>query len=292
MCYHVEVCDLTMVPTGSTFHNQCANGNRPAGWRRSFAAVVIMASMAFMAAGPSRAQSTSAGDYDSRLERAVGFYSEKRYAEAAALFEMLTKAEPARKEAFLWLGHTHARLNDWNNARESFKSYTQLAPSDVEGFREIARTYEAEGKRDLARVWYKRAADLEPTNQELKKAADAVGRDEGANKAGAAAPPSVPTPGTFWQIGLAGLLGARSKTWIRVLFVIFHVVGVLQAPIIVKTLAGKMGITSAGAILLQAAGSAALQYALFWGVPSGWTWGWLVLCLFFCVIGTAAVSSR
>src|SRR5712691_1578597 len=86
MCYHIEVCD-PIVTTGSTSRNQCANGIRPAAWRRSFAAVVIMASMAFMAARPSRAQSSSAGEYDARLERAVGFYSEKKYAEAAALFE-------------------------------------------------------------------------------------------------------------------------------------------------------------------------------------------------------------
>ncbi len=263
---------------------------------------------------PAMAQQTPPDrSYMDRLERGVEFYSRKSYSEAASYLETLTQSDPGRKEAFLWLGHARAQLNDWAAARAAYKRYAELAPTDIEGPRGVARTYEAEGQRDLALLWYQQASQLEPTNAELRESVSRLEASKGANNtppaspavtdsgavsASAASESSSATPGAgtpttdntgFWQQlwrgGIAELTGARSVWWGRLLVLFLFLGSLIQgAAMHGKTTIEKIPRMPRPVLFLLTLVGASVTYVIWWGRPSGWTWGLAIACLLLSMI--------
>lgn len=221
--------------------------------------------------------------YQDRLETAVSFYSEKQYSAAAAQLQSLIESDPTRKEAYLWLGQTRAELQDWAAAREAYKKYADLAPQDVEGPRGVARSYEGEGQKDLALLWYRKALELEPGNQRLRQTVDQLAQDDPAAGPPQPSPkPPAPTPARkgFWQEGVAGLLGARNVWWGRVIAVVIFAIWLLHgAQQGTRMLKERMPNLPSGAIAFQYVLSTVLLYILYWGIPDGFEWGLMGLSL-------------
>lgn len=223
-----------------------------------------------------------ADTYQDRLEKAVSFYSEQQYSAAAAQLQPLIESEPTRKEAYLWLGHARAELQDWTAAREAYKKYAELAPNDIEGPRGVARSYEGAGKKDLALLWYRRALELEPRNERLRRAVDQLEahEDPSAGLSQSSSEPSAVSRARkgFWYEGVAGRLGARSVWWGRVVAVVIFAIWLLGgAQNGTRMLKERMPNLSSGAIALQYAVSTVLLYIVYWGIPDGFEWGLMAL---------------
>ena len=236
--------------------------------------------------------------YTNRLETGVSLYADKKYSEAASYFETLTRDHPERGEAFLWLGQARANLKDWQAAREAYKRYVELAPKDAEGPRGVARTYEAEGQNELAVLWYQRARSIEPANAEIKAA---IERLAAASTPDAAQPPPVkaapstapPKPSeasrtTFWYVGLAGIVGARTVWWGRLIALfIFTLTLVNGSAMNGKMLNEKMPHVPASALMITTALGVSVSYVVWWGIPDGWRWALLGACV---IVGVGAAN--
>lgn len=242
--------------------------------------------------------------YEGEVEKAVLLYSQHKDSEAAAALDRLVAAKPDRKEAFLWLGHARYRLKEWAAARTAFERYAALAPQDPEGPRGVARTHAMEGNKDLVGLWYRKALDRDPTNKGIKGELDAL--------ASAAPPQTVPTPSSpepspgasasaptdeaqpvtgFWRRGVAGILGARSVWWGRLIAVVIFVFGMVSGVGQIASASRQMfGEGAPGCAFFSAFLSGPVGYILYWGVPSGGRWLWLVayvLALGFLSAGAA-----
>lgn len=225
-----------------------------------------------------------ADTYQDRLEKAVSFYSEKQYSAAAAQLQPLIESDPTRKEAYLWLGHARAELQDWTAAREAYKQYADLAPKDIEGPRGVARSYQGEGKKDLALLWYRKALELEPGNERLRQAVDQLeaheGPSAGLSQSSSESPPaaSQARDGGFWGEGVAGRLGARRVWWGRVIAVVIFAMWLLNgAQQGTRMLKARMPNLPSGAAALQFVLSTVLLYIVYWGIPRGFEWGLMAL---------------
>jgi tetratricopeptide (TPR) repeat protein len=219
--------------------------------------------------------------YSDRLERAVSFYSEKHYSEAAALLQSLTESAPDRKDAFLWLGKARFELQDWAAARNAYKKYVDLTPQDVEGPRAVGQTYEKEGNRDLALLWYRKALELEPRNDRLRQSIDRLEAGKSPPPPGTSStqPESATEKTGFWGQGIAGLAGARKVWWGRVLAVAIFAVWLLQGAYQAsRKLRERMPHLPLAMALLQAVLPTVGFYILYWGVPVGFEWGLVGLC--------------
>jgi tetratricopeptide (TPR) repeat protein len=238
-----------------------------------------------------------ADSYQDRLERAVSFYSDKHFAEAAAILQSLVESNANRKDAYLWLGHSRSELQDWASARDAYKKYVDLAPKDVEGPRGVARTYESEGNRDLALLWYRKALELEPSNERLKQAVARLD-SSAAPPASPVAVPSLsisseakdaPEKKGFWSTGLAGLVGAREVWWGRVLAVILFAFWLLSgAQQGTRTIRERMPNVPEGVFVVYFIVTTAAFYIAYWGIPSGSGWGLMGLCILAAVLAARA----
>jgi tetratricopeptide (TPR) repeat protein len=224
-----------------------------------------------------------ADSYQDRLEKAVSFYSDKQYSAAAAQLQPLVESDPTRKEAYLWLGHARAELQDWTAAREAYKKYAELAPKDIEGPRGVARSYEGEGKKDLALLWYRKALELEPGNKRLRRTVDQLANEdpsEGLPQSSSGPPAAAQTREGFWKEGVAGRLGARNVWWGRLIAVVLFAMWLLNgAQHGTRILKERMPNLSSGAVALQYAFSTVLLYIVYWGIPDGFEWGLMALSL-------------
>ena len=236
------------------------------------------------------------------LEHAVSVYSEKRFADAAALLQALVESDPTSTEAYLWLGLARAALKEWPAAREAYQKYAERAPRDVEGFRGVARTYEAESNNRLALVWYRKALQLAPADRRLNQAVRALlaatpnietpnPELSDATRVSIAAPPAAPAKSGFWRQGVFGLVGASDVGWRRVL-------AVLGFGVCLLTAAGRRShtvLTTAptprrSVIVARFAVAAALLYVVCWGVPTATGWGLLVVCVTACALAKSAMT--
>ncbi len=200
---------------------------------------------------------------------------------AAALLQSLSEADPTRKEAYLWLGHARAELQDWTAAREAYKKYVDRAPKDIDGLRGIARTYEGEGKKDLALLWYRNALEVEPGNERLRQAIDQLE----AGGASPAQPPAAPEKPGFWDEGVAGRLGARSVGWGRALAVVIFSIWLLNgAHSGTRLFQERMPNMPAGFVTFNYAVSTLLLYIVYWGIPTGFEWALMAFSIMAGVI--------
>lgn len=90
----------------------------------------------------------------------------------------------------------------------------------------------------------------------------------------------------FWHVGLAGVCKARSVWWGRLLAVLFHLCGLVQAPLLMKAqvemLPAELREAAAPSLLFSGLLGGAFGYILLWGLPAG-PGGWIlcVLCALF-----------
>jgi tetratricopeptide (TPR) repeat protein len=250
-------------------------------------------------------------EYTSRLEQGIQFYSDNKFEEAAAGLESLTETNPNNKEAFLWLAQAESHLQNWNSAREAFRRYSELAPRDAQGPRGVGKTYEAEGNTTLALMWYRRAQDIEPANAEIAAALKRVGQTQSqaapvsapstpqssqpaAVKPQPASPHPVPAAaGGFWQVGLAGVLGARTVWWGRLIVLVIFVFTLLNGSHMQgKTMVERMPEVPNAVLLALSAIAASMAYVLWWGIPDGWRWGFLAACVLASMGGTSFAARQ
>lgn len=232
----------------------------------------------------------STAEYDNRLEKAVSFYAEKKFGEASVLLENLTRSAPERKEAFLWLGNSRAQMQNWSAATEAYKAYTEMAPRDVEGFRGLASSFEMRGENDLAKLYYKKALDLEPGNEELRLALKRVDSSGKLVVCEIASSESKDGVEGFWRVGLAGVCKARTVWWGRLIAIVLFGLGLIQSGFMgAKTLAERFPNIPPAFLFINWILGTSVSYILFWGIPKGWGWALLVLCA--VVTATAATKT-
>lgn len=251
--------------------------------------------------------------YDTRLEKGVELYSQSKYLEAEVYFRNLTTSDPTRKEAFLWLGYVHRERDRQPDARAAFQRYAELSPQDPEGFIEVARTYEAEGNGALARLWYKKAQDVDPQNSVVREALNRL-ENEGAaaTSTAPASPPVAATPGVvpatdpsgtaattgadatekkrspfldFWFVGVAGVTGAREVWWGRAIIIAVMVFGMIGTFGNVARAKEKYPFLPVGYMAFGGVLGSVFSYVLFWGIPLSWNAGWLVGYVLVSLIG-------
>jgi tetratricopeptide (TPR) repeat protein len=241
------------------------------------------------------AEDEPAQSYDSKLEMAVEKYSEQNFGDAVALLTELEVSQPDRKEAHLWMGKAQMRLSNWSAARAAFKSYVQLSSNDAIGFQQLANACERDGKPDLALLYIRKANELDPANEEIRKSVvrlEALPRDaESLSDAQAQPVPTNITPsslpaggevaankkGSFWRTGLVGLTKVRSVWWGQVIAVIIFGLWSFNGAIQLGKTAKKMSMPAAAVMPGSVFGTAVL-YIVFWGIPQE-TIGWTMLAL-------------
>lgn len=225
-----------------------------------------------------------AGNYEKRLEKGVELYSQGQYSAATVFFRNLIGEQPRRQEAYLWLGHTLSKELQWAEARDAYKQYLNLAPNEVEGPRGIARAYEEEGNRDLARLWYKNALVIAPRDKAMTNALSRLDEGDTTNAAARAAgvgdtaatstlTPDLAAPLPLWRQGIAGLLGARSVWWGRLIAIFIFVGTLVHIGIQSSELRRRFSTVSPAGIIVASILSSLFGYAFYWGVPydiGGW----------------------
>lgn len=249
--------------------------------RQTFLQAVSFSLLVLLALSINSSHALAQADYDTRLEKGVELFSQLKYPEAGVFFQNLIKSEPERKEAHFWLGKTYAKEGRWNEARDVFKQYVKLGPQDVDGQREIARSYEVEGNVELARLWHMKVLEINPTHKatldDLAKLEQPTPKE---NK-----PPEVPAKKVeikdaanerkgFWQQGVAGLLGARSVWWGRLIAVVIFLSAIPNSSIQVKEMRRRLPQVSPGPLVFFAIPGAIFSYIVFWGIPQNLgAWG-------------------
>lgn len=238
--------------------------------------------------------------YDLRLEQGVQLFSDGKFAEAAVFFANLSRVEPQRKDGFLWLGRTLIKTGDVGRAREALRRCYELSPSDIDAPREIARTYEAEGNRELARLWYQRARDSNPNDKATNDALERLASTDSPEPPPASSPTPAPTPTAanpepvssapegFWRTGLAGVTGARTVWWGRVLILMIFLGGMMQGVANVPRLRQTNPAMPGAAIFVPGLAGGAFWYVIFWGYPEGSEWGWFIGFLLLYSVGVVS----
>lgn len=238
------------------------------------------------------AQNPSDNSYESRVEKAVTLHSQGAYLEAGSLLEALIQEHPNNKEAYLWLGHTREKMKKYNEARQAFEKYVQLAPDDAEGPYSIGKTYLLEGNKALAKLWFKRALDIDPGNASIKE--DLALTDQDKINDVSEPPSSEPSSRSFknlWHQGIAGMCGARKVWWARLIAIILfglgaiHKINYLSTRIKDKYLSHPR-ITAFSTYVF----GGIIGYSLWWGVPQGWRWGILTAYVLICGLITAGLA--
>jgi len=261
--------------------------------------------------------------FDSQLERVIDLNSTGRVGEALLLLKSMTTIHPRYAPAFLWLGKLEYAEEDWDAALEAYKAHNALQPNNMEGSGGVARVYAKQDKTELAKFWYKRALDADPTDESLKAELAAL---DNMPLPGTAAPPpgsaeaTAPAPGpsqpsaagtpepadgapaeeadSFWFQGIFGLLGARTVWWGRLLAVIFFSLGMLFAliatPGMYKTLYGSVyqSKEQLGCATFFGSGFGfAIGYMIWWGVPYGARWFIIIPVTLICAIIAAVATA-
>jgi tetratricopeptide (TPR) repeat protein len=244
---------------------------------------------------------------DQQIERAIALNVPGQADEAVAVLTTLITLAPSHAPAFLWLGDIRQQRQEWSPAIDAFKQYAALAPSDVQGPLRLARAYQQQSQRDLAKFWYQKGLELDPLNEEIKRGLDelegrvaaVVAADPFSEAASSALPPvatapTAPAPGvavtpasasepetaatSFWRQGLVGILGGRSVWWGRLIAIVLHTLGALVGAAQIGGTYRKMfGAQQApGASFFGGLFGFSFQYIFFWGIPAGWGWALMI----------------
>ena len=180
------------------------------------------------------------------------------------------------------VGNTFKLLRDpMGVTAEAYKTYTEMAPRDVDGVRGLARAFEMLGKNELARLYFKKASELEPGNEELRQALRRVAGAGPLNAPEPASAESKPKDDAtgFWRIGLAGVCKARTVWWGRLIAIFLFGMGQLQAAFVTpKTMTERFPNIPPTFIFINMLLAGTASYIVFWGIPQAWGWSLLALC--------------
>ena len=93
---------------------------------------------------------------------------------AAAVFDSIVATEPQNVEALIGLGRALTAAGRTREASDALTRAEKLAGDRIDVLVSQGQLHAAEGRATLALAYFERAALLEPTNEEIKKAAQAV----------------------------------------------------------------------------------------------------------------------
>lgn len=93
---------------------------------------------------------------------------------AAAVFDSIVATEPQNVEALIGLGRALTAAGRTREASDALTRAEKLAGDRIDVLMSQGQLHAAEGRATLALAYFERAALLEPTNEEIRKAAQAV----------------------------------------------------------------------------------------------------------------------
>jgi hypothetical protein len=92
-----------------------------------------------------------------------------RMTEAKAAFERALELDPSDLWTHLFLGNWYFAEHDYSSAIEWFRRAAELMPDDATPYWCQAEAYERLGNLELADVRYRRAVEVDPTNQRARR---------------------------------------------------------------------------------------------------------------------------
>ncbi len=228
---------------------------------------------------------------ESLVQQAIRFSSEKKYEEAISILDQLTKAHPDRAVPFLWLGRAQFELGNLKAARDAFVRYSELAPTDVDGPLGVARTQRKAGNFGDSIAAYKKAAQVDPYNEVVKRELQEAERVLNAGQTTGLSSGTPDNRQGFWQNGIAGLCGARSVWWGRLIAIVLYSLGLIQSAAINSTQAkssaqqaGNPSLAPTIALFASVIG-VPISYIVFWGVPVD-IGGWIIMGVNWLIMAT------
>lgn len=135
------------------------------GFRRMFFTLLLFLLMVTFAAAQPTAR-TGNKAWEPELEQALGAYGDGDSAKAANILEVGIKEHGEIPDLMYWLGCTRYKQRRYDEALKSFKRFCEIEPSNAEGPRWVASTYQQQKKPALAIIWYEKALKIDPTNSE------------------------------------------------------------------------------------------------------------------------------
>jgi tetratricopeptide (TPR) repeat protein len=126
-----------------------------------------------------KAYPDSAGSY---TQLAAFYANQKQFDKAWAILDARLKARPDDMNALFGVGRTGALSGqNLDRAEKALKSYIASPPTEnaippANAHFRLGNVYEKQGKKDLARVEYNTALQLNPKLQDAKKALEGLGR--------------------------------------------------------------------------------------------------------------------
>lgn len=104
--------------------------------------------------------------WEPELEQALGVYGDGDSARAAQVLEAAIKKHGEIPDLMYWLGCARYKQRQYDEALKSFKRFCEIEPSNAEGPRWVASTYQQQRKPALAIIWYEKALKIDPANSE------------------------------------------------------------------------------------------------------------------------------
>ena len=195
-----------------------SSGRRAAG-RCLQVGVAVLCLALGLAGGNVCAATEGSPDYDTAMEEAIQLYAAGAYDQAVTALESLTQDHPDRSHAFLWLARAATQIERWDTARDAYKRYAELRPTDAEGPFEIGEILMRQQQYELAQFWYGMALERDPNHKAAKARLEEARRLAGEPEAG---PPETPVdegrpaeghaPAAMAH-GLVGLLTEEKRVW-------------------------------------------------------------------------------
>lgn len=100
--------------------------------------------------------------YDARMERGIARWRLKQFQEALQDFERAAGLFPERPNPYYWAGLTRRAMGDLEGAIIDFRKARETGSGDLNTFRALGESLEAQGKIEEARRQFVAAANLHP----------------------------------------------------------------------------------------------------------------------------------
>jgi tetratricopeptide (TPR) repeat protein len=139
--------------------------------------LVVCIVTGFLIASASHGQGGGNDNYDKQLTNPISLYTEKKYEDAVAVLDVLTKGNATRPEGYLWLGKANFELGKWEASRKAYEKYSELstgADEKAKGFLGAARVHRKEKNMGLSEQFYEKAHKATPNDAAIKKEYDEV----------------------------------------------------------------------------------------------------------------------